>query len=441
MQNGMNVDEVETNARASCAGGCAGGARRRRWGRGQGLALGVAAAAAGLLFGAKASADCGKLACNQLGEITITGAQCIAAAMGDGDEYFMSREDCEDSGLTYRFKPAAPLGVQLKLVGKSNGVESDLATSSDGSSVAVDALELVSTFKLDCAGEGRTTVSLSFSYNDGVTEQTGVCPVSIIVDFERPEPPTISAVKPGDSKLILSYDYAGGEPDDIETYHFYCDPQGAAAKILPGVGGAGGGLGGTGGGLGAGGGFGGAGGGFGGAGGGFGGAGAGAGGKSGVGGSTSTMSGDASSSAGDGATSGTPIEGECPESVTLTPGDIPDATYVECGSSGAKSGDATDLKNGVPYAVFVAAEDKYGNIGPLSEYACGSPEDVVTFWDQTTTPGGCGFCSFTATSDASWAGMAAGSLAAVVLLARRAGRRRIGRAGSVRAGGSDRGSK
>jgi hypothetical protein len=439
MQNGMNLDEAETNARASGGGGRTGGARRRRWGRGQGPALGVAAAAAGLLFGAKASADCGKLACNALGEISITGAQCVGAATDESDEYYMSREDCEDSGLTYTFKPATTLNTELKLVGKSNGVEEVLDTSSNGSSLSVDALELVSTFKIDCAVEGRTTISLSFTYFDVTTntDKTGACPISIIVDFERPEPPTISSVKPGDSKLILSYDYAGSGPDDVETYHFYCDPQGAAAKILPGVGGAGGGLAG-GGGLGSGGGFGGAGGGFGGAG-GLGAGGAGAGGKSGGGGSTSTMSGDTSSSA-SGGTSGS-SEGECPESITLTPGTIPDATYVECGTSGAKSGDATELKNGVPYAVFVAAEDRYGNIGPLSEYACGSPEEVLTFWDSYGGPGGCGFCSFEAASDVSWAGLTAGSLAAVVLLARRAGRGRTRRSGSVRAGGSDRGSK
>lgn len=89
------------------------------------------------------------------------------------------------------------------------------------------------------------------------------------------------------------------------------------------------------------------------------------------------------------------------ENDQLVPGEAPPADLAECGSvtaTGASDGQTSDsLKNGVRYAVAVAAEDDANNIGKLSKLACGVPKEVTGFYEAYTAAGGQaggGFCTF-----------------------------------------------
>jgi hypothetical protein len=84
----------------------------------------------------------------------------------------------------------------------------------------------------------------------------------------------------------------------------------------------------------------------------------------------------------------------------LVPGKDPVEMYA-CGTKNAQgtSTFTTDssLGNGVPYAVAVASEDDVGNVGVLSEIACGIPKEVTGFYEAYRAAGGeagGGFCSF-----------------------------------------------
>jgi hypothetical protein len=86
----------------------------------------------------------------------------------------------------------------------------------------------------------------------------------------------------------------------------------------------------------------------------------------------------------------------------LTAGEYPpsDASYAcgTVGATGTTSGTAkSNLQNGVSYAVAVASEDNFGNVGQLSELACGTPAEVTGFFEAYREAGGeagGGFCSF-----------------------------------------------
>jgi hypothetical protein len=74
---------------------------------------------------------------------------------------------------------------------------------------------------------------------------------------------------------------------------------------------------------------------------------------------------------------------------------------TECGSQNAKGTQtfttSSTLDNGVAYAVAVASEDDVGNVGVLSELACGTPKEVTGFYEAYRAAGGeagGGFCTF-----------------------------------------------
>jgi hypothetical protein len=93
----------------------------------------------------------------------------------------------------------------------------------------------------------------------------------------------------------------------------------------------------------------------------------------------------------------------------------------ECGSIAGNTGTTVvassvggaPLANGTTYAVAVAATDKYGNVGQLSDVVCQTPNITTDFWDDYKKAGGAagGGCS---TSDAS--SVPFGSLALLVLV-------------------------
>jgi hypothetical protein len=46
------------------------------------------------------------------------------------------------------------------------------------------------------------------------------------------------------------------------------------------------------------------------------------------------------------------------------------------------------LKNDTPYNIAVATLDAYGNVGPLSNVACQTPQEISDFWDEYKKAGG-----------------------------------------------------
>lgn len=100
---------------------------------------------------------------------------------------------------------------------------------------------------------------------------------------------------------------------------------------------------------------------------------------------------------------------------------IPDAAFngkYQCGSITGNTGTSViadnvqghPLVNGTSYAVAVAGTDAYGNVGPLSEPICMTPEVTTDFWDAYKDAGGGAGGGFCATSGA---GMPGGSLAVI----------------------------
>jgi hypothetical protein len=95
----------------------------------------------------------------------------------------------------------------------------------------------------------------------------------------------------------------------------------------------------------------------------------------------------------------------------------------------ATSVQGNPLANGTSYAVAVAGTDAYGNVGPLSDPICETPEVTTDFWDKYKNEGGAGGGCATAGSTeagapaASFAFMAFAALVAVSFFTKRNKRR------------------
>jgi len=205
---------------------------------------------------------------------------------------------------------------------------------------------------------------------------------TIEVDLIGPPAPTgLSVSVNDDDSLLVSYTESTGTTD-VKGYQAYCHVLagaggGAADWHQPtaGTGGVGGlgGAGGVGGGV-------------------AGSAGAvtGGGGSGGAGGTTSSGTGGTTSSGAGGSTSsGTGGSGDssCYSDI-LVPGSLPEGAST-CGSR-VDSGDITvdGLTMGQEYVIAVAAIDNVDNVGPLSTLGCGTPEEVLDFFDAYRDAGG-----------------------------------------------------
>jgi hypothetical protein len=70
------------------------------------------------------------------------------------------------------------------------------------------------------------------------------------------------------------------------------------------------------------------------------------------------------------------------------------------------------LTNGTRYAVAVAATDRFGNVGPLSDVVCETPEVTTDFWEEyRKAGGGAGGCA----TNGSDGGLPVGSMASMVV--------------------------
>ncbi len=252
---------------------------------------------------------------------------------------------------------------------------------------------------LDCEYTGDppsgTAISIYFMLVNGGGQVVGTpAKYDTTIDLLGPPAPTGLSAGVGDSRLIM--DWTPPPLSDMLGVNLYCDPK--PGSTTPGVSdsGAGGGTGGS----------------------------VASGGTTATGGSTGTDSGtDAATTGGTGGAAGSTSTGgtgastatggsggtgaigyvaqggnpSCPSAV-LTPGLRPDSSY-ECGSVagiGVSTGDATGLINGVNYAAAVAAYDAVGNVGPLSQVACGTPKPVDDFFQMYRNAGGKGgggFCA------------------------------------------------
>lgn len=90
--------------------------------------------------------------------------------------------------------------------------------------------------------------------------------------------------------------------------------------------------------------------------------------------------------------------GETCPATSLVSGEVP-PSHLECGNvtnSTATEGHVKGLANGHAYSVAIAGVDSVGNVGPLSNVVCASPEPTDDFYqlyrDAGGTAGG-GFCS------------------------------------------------
>lgn len=145
----------------------------------------------------------------------------------------------------------------------------------------------------------------------------------------------------------------------------------------------------------------------------------------------------------DGGTTSTPTQTSGCASPNFTKSDgskiFPTADFdrkYECGSIAGNTGTTVvassvagaPLTNGTQYAVAVAATDKFGNVGELSEVICQTPELTTDFWDEYRKAGGQagGGCSTNGSS------MPLGSISVLLLIVATATsslRRRAVRAG------------
>jgi hypothetical protein len=82
---------------------------------------------------------------------------------------------------------------------------------------------------------------------------------------------------------------------------------------------------------------------------------------------------------------------------TLVPGkhmSTDEVSQFQCAFSGGKAtvteihGDR--LENGACYSIGVASKDTHGNISTLSDVSCGTPKDVITFYESYSNAGGKG---------------------------------------------------
>lgn len=120
---------------------------------------------------------------------------------------------------------------------------------------------------------------------------------------------------------------------------------------------------------------------------------------------------------------GTDNPSGCSSSV-LIPGEAPpDAN--RCGDTTRTSEQVQtddDLENGTLYVVGIAAVDKFGNPGELSEIACATPEPINGFFEQYRAAGGKGgggFCSLSRTDTARSLWLTAAGLATALFVRRR----------------------
>jgi hypothetical protein len=256
----------------------------------------------------------------------------------------------------------------------------------------------------DCDTPGSdqpTDITLYFlAVNGGGVKQGGIDIFETSFDLFGPPKPTGVSAGIGEDQLFVKFSVPNAA--DIQGYRAYCDVAGSTSNVGgtsgasgSGTGGASGGAAGASGASGA-----------------SGAAGAsgvaGASGAAGAAGATSaatdggvseggTSDGGGGSSGSGGSGGGSAGNPECP-SDALVPDEIPDPAF-QCGSTsnkGATKVSADGLTNFVSYAVAVAAVDSVGNVGPLSNVACGRPEPIDDFFELYTRAGGKGgggFCA------------------------------------------------
>lgn len=208
---------------------------------------------------------------------------------------------------------------------------------------------------------GDIDLNLFFLLVDKGTAQASGPTIAFKYDITPPPPPTNIEAGPGEGSLEVSFDASSAE--DLQGYRYYCSEIGPPPA--QGTGGAG----------------------------------------------------DDEAPA--------PASGDCTSSVLVPGEDPPSEGAIRCGSTNAAQatdGTATGLANGTRYAVAIAAQDRFDNVGALSALACGTPQEVTGFFEAYRAAGGQGgggFCSFGPPRRGALAISLALALAGLALLRRR----------------------
>lgn len=239
----------------------------------------------------------------------------------------------------------------------------------------------------NAAGEsGPHALTLYFMLVDAGVALGTAGTYAVNYDLAGPTPPTGVTAGVGEQRLIVQF--TGSTSSDRKRYRFYCDPP--AGAIDGGTTDAG--TGGTGGST-----------------------------DAGTAG-TATDAGDATAEAAAAVEAGSSGAG-CP-TAALIAGEKPNEDYF-CGevtSATTDQGEAIGLKDGVSYAVAVAGVDGYGNVGTLSNVACGTPQPVDDFFEryrEANGQGGGGFCGVVRRPTPEAAMIVVGAVLALALRRRR----------------------
>lgn len=110
----------------------------------------------------------------------------------------------------------------------------------------------------------------------------------------------------------------------------------------------------------------------------------------------------------------------------LPPTELPDTIKTSTPGQTSVEGDVDGLENGQEYVCAISGTDKYGNVGKLSETACGIPKAVDSYYKGYRAAGGTaggGYCSFSRTANASVPSLLLGAVAALVARRKRRGSR------------------
>lgn len=186
-----------------------------------------------------------------------------------------------------------------------------------------------------------------------------------VVDLSAPPPPDSITVASGDDKLFVNWEIAtSSEDDETQGFVLWCVPSGTMQTIDP----------------------------------------------TGFGGQGGAPSSEPT----------TPPPEECNQNV-LRENALPPGDEYKCGDARGRSARSGQLNadNGTEYAVAVSARDQVANEGRLSPVACGTPEEVTTFFEQYRADGGRaggGYCAWAPPGSSSWALLAIGLLGGAWLL-------------------------
>lgn len=315
--------------------------------------------------------------------LAVSKADCLAGT-GNGFSFTLSNLTlssvvevwASDSGADCKQQVERNTNMTCLQVAELGQVSDESTTIDIASSDIAEVKSSVASCEDSGAGDGGQVIKLYFLVDPSQGDVTEAVEYDVTVDLLGPNPPSgVTASVNDETSLKIDFSPSTASTD-IAGHYVFCDTEATetSADFAPHAAG-GGGAGGSGGAASAG---------------GAGGSAGGAGTTTGSGGTGSGGSGGSASSSvgGSGGTSSSGGDASC-FSTNLAVGEVP--IQANCGSasgSTATSVVASGLTKGAFVAVGIAAYDTLGNVGVLSELACGTPTEVTGFFDAYVDAGG-----------------------------------------------------